>query len=127
MPGRQWKGVVDKTPTQIVALGTRQVGEVYCVIENPDHDLLPGTNVNVDITAEESAGALTIPKEAVRRELGQAGVFTLSGNTLAWKKITLGVSNTTRTQVEGLNENDPVALPSEKPLKDGMIVMPQFQ
>ena len=29
MPGRQWKGVVDKTPTQIVALGTRQVGEVY--------------------------------------------------------------------------------------------------
>lgn len=127
MPGRQWKGVVDKTPTQIVALGTRQVGEVYCVIDNPDHDLLPGTNVNVDITAEEAPSALTIPKEAVRRELGQAGVFTLSGNTLAWKKITLGISNTTRTQVEGLNENDAVALPSEKPLKDGMIVTPRFQ
>jgi HlyD family secretion protein len=127
MPGRQWKGVVDKTPTQIVALGTRQVGEVLCVIDNPNDDLLPGTNVNVDITAEESASALTIPKEAVRRELGQAGVFTLSGNTLAWKKITLGVSNTTRTQVEGLNENDAVALPSEKPLKDGMIVTPRFQ
>src|SRR6202035_4430634 len=68
MPGRQWKGVVDKTPTQIVALGTRQVGEVYCVIDNPDHNLLPGTNVNVDITAEEAASALTIPKEAVRRD-----------------------------------------------------------
>jgi HlyD family secretion protein len=127
MPGRQWKGVVDKTPTQIVALGTRQVGEVYCVIDNPDRDLLPGTNVNVDITSEESASALTIPKEAVRRELGQAGVFALSGNALAWKKITLGISNTTRTQVEGLNENDAVALPSEKPLKDGMIVTPRFQ
>jgi HlyD family secretion protein len=127
LPGRKWKGVVDKTPTQIVALGTRQVGEVYCVIDNPDHDLLPGTNVNVDITADESASALTIPKEAVRRELGQAGVFTLAGNTLAWKKITLGISNTTRTQVEGLNENDAVALPSEKPLKDGMIVTPRFQ
>jgi HlyD family secretion protein len=127
MPGRQWKGVVDKTPTQIVALGTRQVGEVYCVIDNPDRDLLPGTNVNVDITADESAGVLTIPKEAVRRELGQAGVFTLVGNTLAWKKIALGISNTTRTQVEGLNENDAVALPSEKPLKDGMVVTPRFQ
>ena len=127
MPGRQWKGVVDKTPTQIVALGTRQVGEVYCVIDNPDRGLLPGTNVNVDITADESAGALTIPKEAVRRELGQAGVFALTGNTLAWKKITLGISNTTRTQVEGLNENDAVALPSEKPLRDGMIVTPRFQ
>jgi HlyD family secretion protein len=127
MPGRQWKGVVDKTPTQIVALGTRQVGEVYCVIDNPDRDLLPGTNVNVDITAEEAASALTIPKEAVRREQGQTGVFTLTGSTLAWKKITLGVSNTTRTQVEGLNENDVVALPSEKPLKDGMIVTPRIQ
>jgi len=127
MPGRQWKGVVDKTPTQIVALGTRQVGEVYCVIDNPDRDLLPGTNVNAEITAEEAASALTIPKEAVRRELGQAGVFALAGNALTWKKITLGISNTTRTQVEGLSENDAVALPSEKPLKDGMIVTPRFQ
>ena len=126
-PGRQWKGVVDKTPTQIVALGTRQVGEVYCIIDNPDRDLLPGTNVNVDITAEEAPSALTIPKEAVRRELGQAGVFALSGNALAWKKITLGISNTTRTQVEGLSENDAVALPSEKPLKDGMVVTARFQ
>ena len=127
VPGRQWKGTVDKTPTQIVPLGTRQVGEVLCVIANPNHELLPGTNVNVEISAEAAANALTIPKEAVRRELGQAGVFALSGNTLIWKKITLGVANTTRTQVEGLNENDAVALPSDKPLREGMIVAPRFQ
>src|SRR6185369_537672 len=69
VPGRQWKGVVDKTPTQIVALGTRQVGEVLCVIDNPKNELLPGTNVNVEINTEAVASALTIPKEAVRREL----------------------------------------------------------
>jgi HlyD family secretion protein len=127
VPGRQWKGTVNKTPTQIVALGTRQVGEVLCVIDNPNNELLPGTNVNVEISAEAAASALTIPKEAVRRELGQAGVFALAGNTLTWKKITLGVANTTRTQVDGLNENDAVALPSDKPLKDGMVVAPRFQ
>jgi HlyD family secretion protein len=127
LPGRQWKGTVDKKPTQIVPLGTRQVGEVLCVIDNPNHELLPGTNVNVDISSEEAASALTIPKEAVRRELGQTGAFVLAGNTLTWKKITLGVGNTTRTQVEGLNENDAVALPSDKPLKDGMLVAPRFQ
>jgi HlyD family secretion protein len=127
LPGRQWKGAVDKKPTQIVPLGTRQVGEVLCVIDNPNHDLLPGTNVNVDVSSEEAASALTIPKEAVRREQGQTGVFVLAGNTLTWKKITLGVGNTTRTQVDGLNENDAVALPSDKPLKDGMIVAPRFQ
>ena len=127
VPGKQWKGVVDKTPTQIEALGTRQVGEVLCVIDNPNNELLPGTNVNVEINTEAVASALTIPKEAVRRELGQAGVFALAGNALTWKKITLGVANTTRTQVEGLTENDAVALPSDKPLKDGMVVAPRFQ
>lgn len=125
-PGHQWKGNVDKTPTQIVALGTRQVGEVLCVIENPKGELLPGTNVNVDIRAEVINNALTIPKEAVRRELGQAGVFALAGQNVTWKKITLGVGSTTRTQVEGLNEGDAVALPSAKPIKDGMVVSPQF-
>jgi HlyD family secretion protein len=127
VPGRQWKGIVDKTPTQIVPLGTRQVGEVLCVIDNPNNELLPGTNVNVEIGTEEAASALTIPKEAVRRELGQAGVFTLAGNTLVWKKITLGIASTTRTQVDGLNENDVVALPSDKPVKEGMTVAPRFQ
>ena len=127
VPGRQWKGIVDKTPTQIVALGTRQVGEVLCVIDNPHNELLPGTNVNVEIGTEEAASALTIPKEAVRRELGQAGVFTLAGDKLAWKKITLRIASTTRTQVEGLNESDVVALPSDKPVKEGMTVAPRFQ
>src|SRR4029077_4953111 len=40
-PGHRWKGEVDKLPTQVVPLGTRQVGEVGCTIENPDRDLLP--------------------------------------------------------------------------------------
>ena len=127
VPGKQWKGTVDKTPTQIEALGTRQVGEVLCVIDNPNNELLPGTNVNVEINTEAVASALTIPKEAVRRELGQAGVFALAGNALTWKKIKLGVANTTRTQVDGLSESDAVALPSDKPLKEGMIVAPRFQ
>lgn len=124
--GRQWKGEVDKTATQIVPLGTRQVGEVVCVIRNPDSDLLPGTNVNVEILSRSAENALTIPKEAVRRERGQEGVYVLAGDRLAWKKVTLGVANTTRTQVEGLSEGDAVALSSGKPLKDGMAVRAVF-
>jgi hypothetical protein len=45
---------------------------------------------------------------------------------VAWKAVTLGVSSTTRAQVEGLKEGDAVALPSDKPLKDGMAVIPRF-
>jgi HlyD family secretion protein len=126
IPGRTWKGVVDKTPTQIETLGSRQVGQVICVIENPDRDLLPGTNVTAEIRAESVHNALTIPREAIRRELGQAGVFVLSGDRVIWKKITMGIGNTTRAQVEGVNESDSIALPTEKPLKEGMIVKPVY-
>ncbi|HVP00146.1 MAG TPA: efflux RND transporter periplasmic adaptor subunit [Bryobacteraceae bacterium] len=126
LPGRSWTGVVDKTPTQVEALGTRQVGQVACIINNPDRDLLPGTNVNAEIKAESAQNALTIPREAIRRELGQAGVFVLNGDRVAWKKITMGIGNTTRAQVDGLNEGDSIALPTEKPLKDGMLVRPAF-
>lgn len=130
-PGQQWKGTVDRTPTQIVAMGTRQVGEVICVIDNSKNELLPGTNVNAEIRSEEVASALTIPKEAVRREGAETGVFVLNktetGEIVVWKKITLGIANTTRTQVEGLSENDSVALTSEKTLKTQMPVRAQYR
>jgi HlyD family secretion protein len=131
VPGRKWTGTVDRRPTQIVALGTRQVGEVLCLIANPGEELLPGTNINAEIIAEQVSGVLTIPKETVRRQQGQAGVFVLNSGgqgpqTVSWKQITLGVSSTTRAQVEGLEEGDAVALPSDKPLKDGMAVIPRF-
>jgi len=127
LPGRQWKGSVDRLPTQIVPLGSRQVGEVVCVIENPNRDLLPGTNVSVLIQSEKVEDALTIPKEAVHRQRAQVGVFLLNGDRIEWHVITQGVNNTTRTQVSGLKESDAVALPSEKTLKDGMLVQPVLQ
>ena len=124
LPGRQWKGSVDRTPTEIVTMGARQVGEVICDINNPDTDLLPGTNVNAVILSETVENAITIPKEAVHREQGKTGVYVLDGDHIRWRAITQGVNNTTRTQVKELKDGDAVALPSEKPLKDGMAVEP---
>jgi len=126
LPGRQWKGLVDRTPTEIVAMGARQVGEVLCDIANPDMDLLPGTNVNASILSETVENAVTIPKEAVQRQRNQTGVYLLEGDHIRWQPITQGVNNTTRTQVRELKEGDAVALPSEKPFKDGMVVEPVF-
>jgi multidrug efflux pump subunit AcrA (membrane-fusion protein) len=128
LPGRKWRGVVDRMPTQIVALNTRQVGEVGCVIENPDRDLLPGTNVDVEIQSKVVDNALAIPREALRRQGDQSGVFVLAqGNTVAWRPIQIGVSTTTRAEVvSGLNDSDAVALPTDKPLRNGMEVTPVF-
>lgn len=126
-PGQQWEGEVDHTPTQIQALGSRQVGEVVCIIRNPRRELLPGTNVNVEIRSETVDNAIAIPKEAIRTERGQTGVYLLTGNQIQWRQVKLGVANTTRSQVtEGVKDGDAVALYSDKPLKDAMIVAPVF-
>jgi HlyD family secretion protein len=128
LPGHQWKGKVDKLPAQIVPLGTRQVGEVGCVIENPDRDLLANANINADIQASVVENAIAIPKEAIRRQGADSGVLLLEGDHVVWRKISLGISNYTKSQVtSGLSDGDAIALPSEKPIQDGARVEPVFQ
>lgn len=128
LPGHQWKGEVDKLPTQVMKLDTRQVGEVGCVIENPDRDLLPNANINADIQAAVIPGALVLPKEALRRQGSENGVFLLKDDRVAWRKVTLGVSSYTKSQIlSGLQEGDAVALPTEKVMKDGSRVEPVMQ
>ena len=99
LPGHQWKGKVDKLPTQIVPLGTRQVGEVGCIIENPDRDLLPNANINADIQATVVENALAIPKEAIRRQGSETGVLLLQVDRVVWRKVNLGISSYTKSQV----------------------------
>jgi HlyD family secretion protein len=128
LPGHQWKGKVDKLPTQIVPLGTRQVGEVGCIIENPDRDLLPNANINADIQATVVENALAITKEAIRRQGSETGVLLLQGDRVVWRKVNLGISSYTKSQVlSGLSDGDAAALPSEKPVQNGSRVQPVFQ
>lgn len=128
LPGHQWKGQVDKLPTQVMPLGTRQVGEVGCVIENPNRDLLPNANINADIQAAVVDRALVLPKEAFRRQGADTGVFLLKGDRVEWRKVALGVSSYTKSQVvSGLEEGDAVALPTEKAIQNGSKVEPVLQ
>ncbi len=128
LPGRRWKGVVEKTPTQVVPLGTRQVGEVNCIIDNPEGTLIPGTNINAEIVSQVVENALTIPKEAMRREGPVTGVLKLQGDRTVWQPIKTGATSVNRIQVlEGLTDSDAVALPVDRPLKSNEQVKPIFR
>ncbi len=121
--GKKWNGEVDKIPTQIVPLGTRQVGEVECRIENRDGDLLPGTNVNAFIQTRKQESALLLPKEAIRNRDGSSGVYLVENSTLVWRKVELGSGNVTSTiALSGVKEGDQVALGPEANLKAGATV-----
>lgn len=127
MPGREWKGFVESVPLQVVALGTRQVGEVICTIDNPDLTLIPGTNINAEIRSKVAENGIAVPKEVIRRQGAETGVFVLDGTKLAWRPVRVGISSVTRVQiVEGLKEGEAVALPVERAIKAGDEVRPTF-
>jgi HlyD family secretion protein len=120
LPGKQWKGAVDRLPTEVAPLATRQVGEVLCAIDNSAGEIPPGANVNAEITTNVVESGLVIPKEALRRQADRTGVFLLSGERVIWRQIRPGPSSVTRVAVlEGLAEGDAVALAPDRVLKDG--------
>ena len=128
LAGKHWNGQVEKAPTTIVPLGTRQVGEVLCTIDNPGHELVPGTNVDAEIRTAVVENALTIPRETLRRESGALGVFVLDGGVIRWRRVETGTSSITRVAVtNGLQEGDAIALPAEEPLHDAERVTPVFR
>jgi HlyD family secretion protein len=127
-PGREWKAVIEQVPTQVTSLGTRQVGEVITVAENPDLDLPPGANVTAQIRAQVVDHALTIPRDCLRRQETDFGVYLLAGSKLEWRLVKVGASSETRAQaISGLAEGDAVALPTERILRSGMDVSPVFR
>ena len=120
LPGRQWHGRVERKPVSIQPLGSRQVGEVICSIQNDGRSLIPGTNVNAEIRTAVADNALVIPKEALRHDAQGDYVLALKGDTLDRRAVKKGVASVTQVQiVEGLAEGDSVALPSDVPLKAG--------
>jgi HlyD family secretion protein len=124
-PERVWESKVERVPSQISALGTRQVGETQILVANADGVLLPGTNITAAIQVKAVPGALALPKEAVRREGGLDGVFLLDGETLTFRPLRLGVSSVTHVEVlEGVKEGDRVAVAGEADVRSGMKIRP---
>jgi len=118
LPGKQWHGTVERKPASIQALGSRQVGEVICSIENPSRELVPGANVNAEIRTAVVEGALVVPRKPCATMRKATTCVALTGDTVARRPVKKGASSVTEVQVvQGLAEGDAVALPSDVPLK----------
>jgi HlyD family secretion protein len=126
-PGQKWQGRVNKLPTEVIALGTRTVGEVTTVVDNPNHELLPGVSVNALIISKVAKDAVSISRSALRTQHGATGVFKLANGSIAWTPIEAGISDVNNVQVvSGLAVGDEVAdrvvEPSDAEMRDGMRV-----
>jgi len=120
-PGQSWTGRTEMVPKQVVARGTRSVGEVLCSVDNDKLELLPNVNVGVRIQVRDRRGALVVPRAAVSYDNGKRSVFVYDGDKVHRREISVGVASATKYEVlAGLKDGDRVALPGDQELRDGM-------
>ncbi len=82
LPGRIWQSAVNGIPAVIKLHGTRNVGEITCVLDNRDLKLLPNVNVGVTVITAEHHNALAVPREALHQEDGKTYVYEIVDNEL---------------------------------------------
>jgi HlyD family secretion protein len=123
LPDRTWTGRTESIPRQVVARGTRNVGEVLCSISNERLELIPNTTVDVRIQLNDRSGVLVVPRGAVQIEGLYRYVFLVDGGRLRRREIRIGLSNATEVEVlSGVQEGDTLALPGAAPLRDNIAV-----
>jgi len=125
VPGRTWQGSVSTIPSTVKLLGTRNVGETTCIVDNQDFKLLPNINVGVTIVTAEHPNALTMPREAIRLDDGKAFVYQIVNNELQRRDVQTSISNLTQVEIaSGVAEKALLALAStnSKPLREGAAV-----
>ncbi len=126
-PDRVWTGRTEVVPKQVVAHGTRNVGELLCSVSNDRLDLIPNTTVDVRIHISERPNVLVIPRGALFIDGGKRYVFVVQDNRLHRHDIKVGIANPTMIEVlSGLQEGDQVALPGDVSLKENLRIRPVF-
>jgi len=125
-PDAVWHGHVLRAPTTIITYsGTRHVGECIISVDDAHGDLLPNTNVTVNVTVSEQHNVLTLPRESLRPEGMKNYVYRVIDGHLRKTTVEVGASNNTRIQIiAGLAEGDVVALssPTNAEFREGLEV-----
>jgi HlyD family secretion protein len=125
LPGGSWDGKVTRVPTTVVTLGTRNVGQFTCTVDNPAEKLLPNVNVNITIVTAKHDNALTVPREAIHQDDGKRFVYQIVDGEVKRRDVQTSLSNLTRMEIaQGLPDGAVVALnaDNQQALKPGMSV-----
>jgi RND family efflux transporter MFP subunit len=97
---------------------------VRVLLDGAPEDLRPGMFARVSVDLGQNRGALVIPESAlINKKDEEAKVFVFNGNTLAERKVILGVSlGGEREIVSGINAGEVVVLRPDWNLREGLYV-----
>lgn len=110
---------------QISPVVDTATGTVKLTLEvvDPPAQVRPGSFVTARVVRERHPDVLVLPREAVLRELKQAHVFVAQGDgdemTAVRRAVTLGIEETERVEVSGLEAGERVVVAGQGSLSDG--------
>ncbi len=109
------------SPIVDTATGTVKVTvEANAVSGDGPPPVRPGSFVSIHVVRETHENALTVPREAVLRELQATHVFVTDGATATKKAIQLGIEDGNRVQVlAGLEAGENVIVAGQGGLREG--------
>jgi membrane fusion protein (multidrug efflux system) len=93
---------------------------------NPDHSLLPGMYVRARLEQAVDEAALTVPQQAVQRDLNGASVFVVGAdNKVSVRPVVANTAQGDKWIVsEGLKSGDKVIVDGLQKVKPGALVNP---
>ena len=110
-PNLSWHGHILQVPLTVTSYGTRNVGEALIAVDDANGALLPNTNVNVNVTTQEIAHVLSLPREALHTQGPDNFVYLVQHDSLVKRPVQVGAVNLMRVQIlSGLQTGDVVAL-----------------
>ncbi|PMJ89675.1 efflux RND transporter periplasmic adaptor subunit [Vibrio sp. 10N.261.55.A7] len=101
--------------------------DMRALIPNPDHKLLPGQHVRVELHAENTVPVIAIPRKAVQSDLeGDFVMVVTEGNIVERRNVELGTQTPEGVIVPfGLSENEQVVVQGLQRIRNGMPVQIQ--
>ncbi|MFN8008117.1 MAG: hypothetical protein U0V70_14055 [Terriglobia bacterium] len=118
LPDRRWQGKVERTAQQVVPLGNRSVGYVYCSVAGSPAELIPNLNPKIRIVTGQKSAALIIPRAAVFNHRGASSVLLEGQGHPQVKTVVLGMVTPQDVEIlQGLEEGNQVIInPGDVPL-----------
>jgi membrane fusion protein, multidrug efflux system len=121
---------LDRTNESKVASGTLQATDnqidtttgtlkLRALFANKENTLFPNQFVNARLLLDTLQGVVLIPSSAIQHNGDQTYVFLIQDNVAHIHNVKPGVSESGKTEVEGLNAGDVVADSSFEKLQDG--------
>lgn len=94
-------------------------------VENPDVLLKPGMFVRAAVTLKRAPAAIIVPEQALAKRDGHDGVFVVTdnGDSVAWRKVQVGIRHDDRVQVEGEGLDGRVVVLGQQLLEDGSAIL----